>query len=205
MTPITADQFKKKQNDSMVKVISDWERSGAGSGMVNNIVVDDDNNNETEPPEYEFIDRDDLKSFLGEHPPHVVYPWPLSHKYGILRRVRQQLDSGSTVDRTNAPSVDTTCKKRKHSPSSTDSSISNSGRIMKNMEQIADSINGLVGVARQSHQTQQINILHRCQKELEDSIQTLDGPCMELELCLLEAIGMRKQVFECAFTKKRQK
>ena len=45
------------------------------------------------------------------------------------------------------------------------------------MEQIADSINGLVGVTRQSHQTQQINMLHRCQKELEDSIQTLDGAC----------------------------
>ena len=29
------------------------------------------------------------------------------------------------------------------------------------MEQIADSINGLVSVARQSQQTQQINILHQ--------------------------------------------
>ena len=45
-------------------------------------------------------------------------------------------------------------------------------------------------------------MLHRCQKEIEDSIQTLDGTCMELELCLLEASGMRKQVFECAFAKK---
>ena len=69
------------------------------------------------------------------------------------------------------------------------------------MEQIVDSINVLVGVARQSHQTQQINMLHRHQKELEDSIQTFDGAFMELELHLLEASGMRKQVFEHAFPK----
>ena len=54
---------------------------------------------------------------------------------------------------------------RKHTLSSTDPSSSESSRITKNMEQIADSINGLVGVARQSQQTQQINIL-QCQKEL---------------------------------------
>ena len=40
-------------------------------------------------------------------------------------------------------------------------SISDSGRIMKNMEQTADSINGLVDVARQSHEMQQINMLYR--------------------------------------------
>ena len=115
----------------MVKVISDWERLGAGAGMVNNIVNNDDNNDETEPPKYDFIDRVDQKSFLRKCPPHVLYLWHLSHKYGILRRVRQQLDGSSTVNRTNAPSVDTRCKKRKHSPSSTDPSISGSGRIMK--------------------------------------------------------------------------
>ena len=41
VTPITADQFKKKLNDNrykMVKLISDWERSGAGAGMVNNMI-----------------------------------------------------------------------------------------------------------------------------------------------------------------------
>ena len=143
MTPITADQFKKKLNGNMykmVKVISDWERSIAGAGMVNNIVDDDDNDDEREPPEYKFIDRDDQKSFLREHLPDVLYLWYLLNKYGILRRVRKQLHGGSTVDRTNAPSVNTTCKKRKHSPSSTDPSISDSGRITKNMEQIAASI-----------------------------------------------------------------
>ena len=75
--------------------------------MVNNMVNVNDNNDETEPPEYEFIDGDDWKSFLREHPPHVLYLWHLLHKYGILRRVRQQLDGGSTVDGTNAPSADT--------------------------------------------------------------------------------------------------
>ena len=62
----------------MVKLILDWERLGAGTGMVNNI-VDNDDNDETEPPKYKFIDRDDQKSFLREHPPHVLYLWHLSH------------------------------------------------------------------------------------------------------------------------------
>ena len=64
------------------------------------------------------------------------------------------------------------------------------------MEPIADSINGLVSVVRQSQQTQQINILHQRQKELEDSINTLDSACMELELNLIESNGTRKHVFE---------
>ena len=42
-----------------------------------------------------------------------------------------------------------------------DQSISNSDRITEIMEQIAESINGLVDVARQSHETQQINMLYR--------------------------------------------
>ena len=128
---------------------------------MNNTVNNDDNNDETEPPEYEFIDGDDWKSFLRQHPPLVLYLWHLLHEHGILRNVRLQFDGGSTVNGTNAPSANTACKKRKHSPSSTDPTISNSGRITKNMEQIADSINGLVGVARQSHQTQQINMLQK--------------------------------------------
>ena len=78
VTRITADQFKKNLNDNkykMVKVILDWERSGAGAGMVNNIVDDNDNNNETEPPEYKILDGDDQKSFLRECPPYVLYLW----------------------------------------------------------------------------------------------------------------------------------
>ena len=61
------------------------------------------------------------------------------------------------------------------------------------MEQIADSINGLVGVTKQSHQTQQMNILHRRCKELEDTVQALDNLCMELELKMLEESCPRKK------------
>ena len=110
VTPISAEQFKKKLNDNrykMVKVISDWERSGAGAGMVNNIV--DDSNDE--PAEYEFLDGDDHKSFLRERPPHILYLWHLSHKYGILKTVRQQLDGHAVVDGTSAPNVDVSTKK----------------------------------------------------------------------------------------------
>ena len=45
VAPITADQFKKKLNNNrykMVKVIADWERSGAGAGMINNVIEGDD-------------------------------------------------------------------------------------------------------------------------------------------------------------------
>ena len=69
------------------------------------------------------------------------------------------------------------------------------------MEHLADSISGLVSIARQSHQTQQINIMHRRQKELEDSIEKIEGFCIELELQLLELTGTRKQVFEHALKK----
>ena len=73
------------------------------------------------------------------------------------------------------------------------------------MEQIADSINGLVYVARQSQQTQQINILHRRQKELDDAIQSLDVSCMELELKMLEETsGRKKDVYRQMFTKKKK-
>ena len=72
------------------------------------------------------------------------------------------------------------------------------------MEQIANSINGLVGVARQSQEMQQINMLHRHQEKLEEAIQALDSACMELELNLLESTGTRKQVFECVFNRKKE-
>ena len=116
VTPITPDQFKKKLNDNrykMVKLISDWERSGAGAGMVNDIIDEDDNSQGTaQQYEYEFLDGDDQKSFLRERPPHVLYQWHLAHKYGILRTVRQQLEGGSSVDGINVPNVDTICNKK---------------------------------------------------------------------------------------------
>ena len=184
VVPITTKQFKKKLNDNhykMVKVIADWERSGTGAVMVNNI-AEDELDKQAMQTQYEFLDGDDRKSFLRECPAHVLYLWHLTHQYGILAKVRQQLHGDFVIDRTNASTVDTLGRKRKHAPSSTDPSISESSRITKNMEQIADSINGLVSVARQSQQTQQINILHRNRKELEDLINTLDSACMELEL-----------------------
>ena len=131
------------------------------SNHVSNHVDDNDDDDDGEPMEYEFIDGDDQKSFLREHPSHILYLWQLLHKYGILEKVTQQLVGGSSVDGTNVPDVNTTSKKRKHSPGSIDQSISDSGRIAKNMEQITDSINGLVDVARQSHEMQQISMLYR--------------------------------------------
>ena len=178
VAPITADQFKKKLNDNrykMVKVIADWERSGAGAGMINNVIEGDndeekdDDATETqhdiqqqrrtqnETQQYEFIDGDDRKSFLRERPPHILYLWHISHQYGILTKVRQQLNGDFIVDGKSAPSIDTSsAHKRKHTPST--ASVSECDGLNKNMEQIADSINGLVYVARQSQQTQQINI-----------------------------------------------
>ena len=63
----------------MVKVILDWERSGSGHGMLNNL---DDENNEkrTQEQVYEFVDGDDRKSFLHECPAHVLYLWHLAYK-----------------------------------------------------------------------------------------------------------------------------
>ena len=68
----------------MVKVITDWERSGSGRGMVKNLQSstdnDDDNysddndgNQHSEREVYEFWDGDYRKSFLQERPSHVLY------------------------------------------------------------------------------------------------------------------------------------
>ena len=97
----------------MVKLILDWERSGAGAGMVNDMIDEDDNSQgTTQQYEYEFLDGDDWKSFLRERPPHVLYLWHLAHKYGILRTVRQQLEGSSSVDGINVPNVDTLHNKK---------------------------------------------------------------------------------------------
>ena len=61
--------------------------------------------------------------------------------------------------------------------------------LSDNIQQIADSINGLVRVAKQSQTNQQIDFLHRCHKELEDTIGVLDGACVELELKILDEAG----------------
>ena len=77
----------------MVKVIADWEHSGSGRGMINNLVDDGDENegSMTEARVYEFIDGDDRKSFLCERPPHVLYLWHIAYTYDILHNVCQQL------------------------------------------------------------------------------------------------------------------
>ena len=90
----------------MVKVILDWECSGSGHGMLNDL--DDENNKKrTQEQVYEFVDGDDRKSFLHECPAHVLYLWHLAYKHEILHTVRQQLWSGSSIDGDAGPSVDT--------------------------------------------------------------------------------------------------
>ena len=108
------------------------------------------------------------------------------------------------MDGTNAPSINmSSCQKRKHTPSST--SVSDHDGLTKNMEQIVESINGLVGVAKQSHQTQQMNILHQRRKELEDTVQALDKSCMELELNMLEeTCPRRKKVYQKMLEEKNE-
>ena len=96
----------------MVKIIADWERSGAGGGLVNNTIDceedqdDDAMVTQRETQQCEFLDGDNQKSFLRERPPHVLYLWHLTHTYGILMKVRQQLQGDCVVDGMNAPSID---------------------------------------------------------------------------------------------------
>ena len=182
VAPITAEQFKKKLTDNhykMVKVIADWERSGSGRGMVKNLqsltnnddedtIDDNDGRKQSEMEVYEFWDGDDQKSFLQERPSHVLYLWQLSYTYKILSTVRQQLCSDSTMDGSSAPDV-RQVQKRKSSPESNDPSVITNG-LSGNIQQIATSINGLVGIAKQSQHTQERQMLYACHKELEDTI-----------------------------------
>ena len=223
VAPTTADQFKKKLNDNrykMVKVIADWERSGAGAGMINNVIEgDDDEEKDDDATETQYNNNVEHKmkhnnmnssmemiENLSSEKGHLTYCiCGISHQYGILTKVRQQLNGDFVVDGKSAPSVDTSsARKQKHTPST--ASVSEGDGLNKNMEQIADSINGLVYVARQSQQTQRINILHQRRKELEDAIQSLDVSCMELELKMLEETsGRKKDVYRRMFTQKKKK
>ena len=155
----------------MGKVITDWERSGSGRGMVKNLESstdddddDDDNsddndgNQHSEREVYEFWDGDDRKSFLRERPSHVLYLWQLSYMYKILSTVRQQLCSESTMDGSSAQDV-RQVRKWKSSPGSSDPSIITNG-LSDNIQQIAASINGLFGIAKQSQHTQEMQMLH---------------------------------------------
>ena len=87
---ITLEQCQKisDNRNKMVKVIVDWERSGSGCGMVNNLVDEGDENERSlsEARVYEFIDGDDQKSFLHKHPLHILYLWHIAYTYDILHR-----------------------------------------------------------------------------------------------------------------------
>ena len=170
----------------MVKVIVDWERSGSGHGMVNNLVDEGDENERSllEARVYDFIDGDYQKSFLRKYPPHVLYLWHIAYIYAILHNVCQQLQNDCISDGSNAPSVASI----KKSPESNDPSVI-TNNLSDNIQQIADSINGLVGVAKQSQTNQQSDFLHHRHKELEDMIGVLDGACVELELKILDESG----------------
>ena len=190
VAPITAEQFKEKLTDNrykMVKVIADWERSGSGRGMVKNLQSstnnddedtsdDNDGRKQSEMEVYEFLDSDDWKSFLRERPSHVLYLWQLSYTYKILNTMRQQLGSHSTTDGSSAPDV-RQVRKWKSSPESNDPSVI-TNRLSDNIQQIAASINGLVGVTKQSQHTQERQVLYACRKELEDTIKDLEGSAM---------------------------
>ena len=93
--------------------------------MVNDI-AEDELGEEAMQTQYEFLNRDDQKSFLRKCLSHVLYLWHLTLQYGILTKVRQQIHGDSVIDGTNPPSVDTLGRKRKHTLSSTDPSISES-------------------------------------------------------------------------------
>ena len=196
----------------MVKVIADCERSGSGRGMVKNLQSstnnDDDNTSDdndgrkqSEMEAYEFWDGDDRKSFLQERPSHVLYLWQLSYTYKILSTVRQQLCSESTPGGSSAPDV-RQVQKHKSSPKSNDPSVITNG-LSDNIQQIAASINGLVGIAKQSQHTQERQMLYACRKELEDTIKDLDGSTLELEIESVDETGTKKKLLENAVLKKK--
>ena len=186
----------------MVKVIVDWECSSSGRGMINNLVDDGDEYeaNMTEARVYEFIDGDDRKSFLCERPPHV-YSWHIAYTYDILHAVRQQLRNDCISEGSHAPSVASI--KRKKSPESNDPSVTTTN-LSENIQQIVDSINGLVRVAKQSQMNQQIDFLHRRHKELEDTIGAMGSACVDLELKILDETGKRHLVYKKALSKNMQ-
>ena len=107
VAPITGRELQDKLTSSwykMVKVINDWERSGAGHGMTVEELEGEG--------VYKFINRDDRENFLKERPPHVLYLWHIAWTYGILNNVREQLKLVSSLDGNNAPSVSSSCKRK---------------------------------------------------------------------------------------------
>ena len=197
----------------MVKVITDWERSGSGSGMARTLLQGRNTNDEddsignsenvqSERDVYEFLDGNDRKSFLRERPCRILYLWHLAYKYDILNAVRQQIRNQFTTDGSSAPDV-RSVRKRKSPPGLHDPSVVTNG-LSDNIQQIAASINGLVGVARQSQQTQEIKMLHVHRKELEDTIEYLEASSMEMEMKSCDKTGTKKKLLGKALLKKKK-
>ena len=158
---------------------------------------DNDGRKQSEMEVYEFWDGDNRKSFLRARPSHVLYLWQLSYTYKILNTVRQQLCSDSTMDGSSAPDV-RQVRKWKSSPESNDPSVITNG-LSDNIQQIAASINGLVGIAKQSQHTQERQVLYAHCKELEDTIKDLEGSAMELEIKRLDETGTKMNYWEKLF------
>ena len=131
----------------------------------------------------------------------MLYLWHIAYTYDILHTVHQQLRNDCISEGSHAPSVASI--KRKKSPESNDPSVTTTN-LSDNIQQIADSINGLVGVAKQSQTNQQVDFLHRRRKELEDTIGVLDSACVDLELKILDETGKRHLVYKKALSKNMQ-
>ena len=89
------------------------------------------------------------------------------------------------------------------SPELNDPSVITNG-LSDNIQQIAASINGMVGIAKQSQHTQERQMLYAHRKELEDTIKDLEGSAMELEIKSLDKTGTKKELLENAVLKKKK-
>ena len=174
----------------MVKVINDWERSGAAHGMAVEELEGEG--------VYKFIDGDDRKNFLKERPPHVLSLWHISWTYGILNNVRQQLKVASSLDGNNAPSVSSSYKRKDLSSNSSQrgSVLSQDIRCMTN------SIDGLVRVAQQSIKTQVIDILYW--QVLQSTMKDFDETILDIELKIVDADEHCVAINEKALSKKQR-
>lgn len=198
----TGEQLKKKLTDArykMVKVIADWERSGSGRGMV--MSQEDEYDMDPECLVYAFVDGDDRKNFLREKPYHILYLWHVSYEYGILSTVRQQLSQDASLDGSNAPSVSS--RKRKSSPGDMDSA-SERAVFSESVQQMSQSIDGLVSAATRSTETHSLDIKCRRRKELEDSIESLEKDIFEIEVKLIGAEPQLATLYRRMYDKKSE-
>ena len=59
-----------------------------------------------------------------------------------------------------------------------------------------------MGVAQQSQQTQEVQMLHVCRKELEDTIEYLEASSMELEMKICDEPGTKEKLLGKALLQK---